>query len=99
MAWGQGSPEQVELSNPWMHLLYPVVCWGGIVAVLGFARGSELETAALAYLNGAMFTLLHRPHQPALFLLMFKVKTLWPAPWRRVRDGPSRHGRDPRPRL
>jgi hypothetical protein len=75
MAWGQGSPEQVEMHNPVMHMLYPVMAWGGIVAVLGFARGVlRWNTPALAYLNGAMFTY-YIVHQPALFLLMRQVKT------------------------
>ncbi|OYX36281.1 MAG: hypothetical protein B7Y99_02255 [Caulobacterales bacterium 32-69-10] len=75
MAWGQGSPEQVEQTHPLMHLLYPVMSWGGIVAVLGFARGVlRWNNRTLAYLNGAMFTY-YIVHQPALFLLMRQVKT------------------------
>jgi hypothetical protein len=76
MAWGKGSPEYVELSNPLMHMLYPVVIWGGVVTVLGFARDAlTWNTKALAYLNGAIFTY-YIVHQPAMFMLMARVKTL-----------------------
>lgn len=75
MAWGKGTPEYVEQSNPLMHMLYPMMAWGGIVAVLGFARGAlRWNTPVLAYLNGAIFTY-YIVHQPALFLLMRQVKT------------------------
>lgn len=76
MAWGKGSPEYVERLNPAMHMLYPIVIWGGVVAVLGFARDAlTWNTRALAYLNGAIFTY-YIVHQPAMFILMAHVKTM-----------------------
>lgn len=77
LAWAaQGSPEFVERSNPVMHFLYPVERWGGIVAVLGFARRAlTWRPKALNYLNGGMFTY-YIVHQPALLYLMYKIKPL-----------------------
>jgi hypothetical protein len=76
LAWGQGTPEYVEQSNPVMHLLYPLVRWGGIIAVLGFAqRALTWNCKALAYLNGGIFTY-YIVHQPALLFLMHKIKPL-----------------------